>query len=83
MFSIGLWTSSKTSSGEIVFFEDVEWYYAEEGRYIIHVKARDGITGHKPEQFRIVKASNPDQAIAFACFDLGLKNKEEKNHGDD
>lgn len=58
-------------------FDDVEWYYAEEGRYIIHIKARDnGENGYKPEQYRIVKAENPSQAIAFVCFDLGLKVKE-------
>lgn len=58
-------------------FEDVEWYYAEEGRYIIHIKARDyGEYGHKPEQYRIVKAKNPSQAISFAWVDPRLKEKE-------
>lgn len=57
-------------------FDDVEWYYAEEGRYIIHIKA--GENGCKPEHFRIVKARNPDQAIRFAGYwvDHRLKEKE-------
>lgn len=54
-------------------FMDVEYYYAEEGRYIVHIKAREDERESRPEQFRIVSASNPDQAIAFACFDMGLK----------
>ena len=56
-------------------FEDVEWFYAEERRYIVHLKKRP----YRPEQFRIVKARNPDEAIAFACFDMEIKRKDKPN----
>lgn len=57
-------------------YKDVEWFYAEERRYIVHIKERKDGFLYRPEQYRIIKAKNPDQAIELACFDMGLKARE-------
>lgn len=57
-------------------FEDVECHYAENGRYIVHVKALQSPRGERPERYVVLKAASFDEAVGTACFNLELKNRE-------
>ena len=58
----------KTAWRESVF-ENVHWYYCEEGLYAIRVDK-----GKPEERYILIKAKNPTQAISVAV--MGMKRKE-------
>jgi hypothetical protein len=51
-------------------FADLQWYYAEEGVYILRCKH-----GEQNEHLCIIRAKSADEAISRAVFDLHKANE--------
>jgi len=56
-------------------FEDLDWYYAEDGVYVLRCKH-----GTPNEHLLVVRAKSPDDAIALAVFEMTPKKREGGDH---
>lgn len=54
-------------------FADLQWYYAEEGVYVLRCKH-----GEPNEHLCVVRAKSADEAIARAVFDLHKSDEKKK-----